>query len=219
MLGTMRSGSLRRSARSAALGSFSVAAVLGLSACGSPAAAPPASSSTSTTSTSTTVASTTSAPPASSSTTTSSTSTSTSTTVAGPKPCDTPQVKVTPSTGQGGAGTLVQRFIVKNVGTVTCTMLGHPDQLNPVHGATSLNISAAPIPAGFSDLGGPGKVMVVTPVRRLCSSSGGATSRQGTARARPPTASPSRLRSPRRSRSSGSACRWAPSAAAPSTTR
>jgi len=106
---------------------------------------------------------------ASSSTTTTVPPTTTST-AAQAMPCTTSQIGVTVSSGQGAAGTLVQRFIVTNNGASPCSMDGEPfvSPYGPqTQGASqveaNLPVSVSPIPSSFGDLGGAGgRILVAT---------------------------------------------------------
>jgi hypothetical protein len=85
-------------------------------------------------------------------------------------PCQTSKTKVTADTQQGAAGTIVQRFKVTNMGSVTCTMDKNPF-ISPYglmpQGNTqveaNLNIAVNPIPANFGQLGAAGGVQSVQP--------------------------------------------------------
>jgi hypothetical protein len=110
------------------------------------------------------------APAVTTSTTTSTTAPppSTTTTAEAAPPCTTSDVTVTSSTGQGAAGTLVQRFLVTNSGSAACSMNGEPfispDGPLPQDGGTvtaDLPLTVSPIPAGFGDLGGAGGQVTV----------------------------------------------------------
>jgi hypothetical protein len=84
------------------------------------------------------------------------------------QPCTTSGVTVTASSGQGAAGTLVQRFVVTNNGAAACTMNGEPFISpygpQPQGGSqveANLPVTVSPIPAGFGDLGGAGGQVAV----------------------------------------------------------
>jgi len=129
-----------------------VASMLVLAGCSSSPASPPPKHPPTTTTSSTT---TTTVPP-------------TTTTLLASQPCPTSQVTVTASTGQGAAGTLVQRFIVTNTGSTPCDMSSYPfiSPYGPLNQGgnqveANLPITVTPIPAGFGDLGGAGGTVVV----------------------------------------------------------
>jgi len=104
----------------------------------------------------------------STSTTTTAPPSATTTTAETAPPCTTSGVNVISSTGQGAAGTLVQRFLVTNSGSAACSMNGEPF-ISPVGPLTqggvsvtaNLPITVSPIPAGFGDLGGAGGQVAV----------------------------------------------------------
>jgi len=108
-------------------------------------------------------------PPAVTTSTTTTAPAPTSTTAAqAAQPCTTSGVTVTASTGQGAAGTLVQRFLVTNNGAAACTMNGapfiSPYGPQPQGGGqveATLPVTVGPIPAGFGDLGGAGGQVTV----------------------------------------------------------
>jgi uncharacterized protein DUF4232 len=85
-------------------------------------------------------------------------------TTAEPKACTVPDVSVKASTGQGAAGTQVQRFIVTNTSPTTCTMRSYPF-ISPfglqAQGKSKVeanfdDIKVGPIPSDFGDLGSAG---------------------------------------------------------------
>jgi hypothetical protein len=85
-------------------------------------------------------------------------------------PCGTSEVSVDPSTSNGAAGTLVQRFIVTNTTSTPCTAQGYPfvSLFGPMAqgGSTveaNLTASQEPIPASFGDLGQSGGVLTLAP--------------------------------------------------------
>lgn len=113
----------------------------------------------------------TTAPPAPKATVTV-TATATTTVAPGlPKPCTGPQVVVTLGTGDGAAGTLVQRFIVKNKSGVTCTMDKYPfispyglvKQGSTKVEANLVDVTVEPIPSTFGVLGAAGGVQTLHP--------------------------------------------------------
>ncbi len=69
-----------------------------------------------------------------------------------PVGCQGSDVKVTKSTNSGAAGTIVQRFIITNTGTLACSMEGNP----VVKVEPSLSVDVKPIPAAFGPLGASG---------------------------------------------------------------
>jgi uncharacterized protein DUF4232 len=87
------------------------------------------------------------------------------------KACTVGEVSVKPSTGQGAAGTQVQRFIVKNTASAPCTMAKYPF-ISPyglvMQGkskveATLVNIKVTPIASDFGDLGAAGGIRTLAP--------------------------------------------------------
>ena len=85
-------------------------------------------------------------------------------------PCLTGNVKVTASGSNGAAGTQVERFLIKNTGSASCTLQSYPGFSiygpMPQGGSTveaNLPLTVQPIPAGFGDLGGPGGLVTLTP--------------------------------------------------------
>ncbi|MFC6599769.1 DUF4232 domain-containing protein [Kitasatospora paranensis] len=75
--------------------------------------------------------------------------------------CVNPMLSVTRSTSDGAAGTMVQRFVLKNTGSVTCSMHGRPTVVPYGSGLPVVAVGA--IPAGFGDLGGSGGTVVLAP--------------------------------------------------------
>lgn len=85
-------------------------------------------------------------------------------------PCQTGDVKVTASNSNGAAGTQVERFLITNAGTHSCTLQSYPGVsiYGPMKqgGSTveaNLSVSVKPIPSGFGDLGGPGGLVTLGP--------------------------------------------------------
>lgn len=78
--------------------------------------------------------------------------------------CVNPWLSVTASTSDGAAGTMVQRFVVKNVSGAACSMNGRPTVVpyGPPAGP-AFAPTVTPIPAGFGDLGGAGGTIVLAP--------------------------------------------------------
>jgi hypothetical protein len=90
-------------------------------------------------------------------------------TPAAAKPCANASLTVAASgDNDGAAGTIVQRFLITNTSSTSCTMEGHPT-ISPfglmTQGTTkaeaNLDIKVDPIPADFGDLGGPGVLRTV----------------------------------------------------------
>jgi hypothetical protein len=150
-----------------------LALAAGLSACSS---SPSSGSSTTSTSAATTTTSpvTTTTSTAATGTTGSTTSTSTSvastttSSSATAAPCATSALAVNASTGQGAAGTQLQRFVVTNEGTSSCSLQGYPyiaplgtveQDGSPVEGAVPVKVE--PIPSDFGDIGGAGGLVVL----------------------------------------------------------
>ncbi|WP_405014738.1 DUF4232 domain-containing protein [Kitasatospora sp. NBC_01539] len=78
--------------------------------------------------------------------------------------CVNPWLTVTASTSDGAAGTMVQRFVVKNVSAAACSMDGRPTFVpyGPP-AAPELPLTVGAIPAGFGDLGQEGGTIVLAP--------------------------------------------------------
>ncbi|GJF30965.1 hypothetical protein KNE206_36650 [Kitasatospora sp. NE20-6] len=78
--------------------------------------------------------------------------------------CVNPWLSVTASTSDGAAGTMVQRFVVKNVSAAACSMDGRPTFVpyGPP-AAPELSLTVGAIPAGFGDLGQDGGTIVLAP--------------------------------------------------------
>lgn len=82
------------------------------------------------------------------------------------KPCTGADLKITVGTGQGAAGTLINRFLVTNTSTSTCTMKGHPGIVPfALSGTakTNIGVDVDPIPANFGDLGQPAALETLAP--------------------------------------------------------
>ena len=85
--------------------------------------------------------------------------------------CTNLHLKVRTSTSEGAAGTLVNRFVVTNMGAHTCSLYGHPgispygkaQQGGSTVEANLPGITVDHIPAGFGDLGGAATHVLVPP--------------------------------------------------------
>lgn len=84
--------------------------------------------------------------------------------------CQTGSVKVTASGSNSGAGTQVERFLVTNAGSSSCTMQKYPGFSiygpMPQGGSTveaNLTLTVQPIPSGFGDIGGSGGLVTLAP--------------------------------------------------------
>ncbi|MEV6205510.1 DUF4232 domain-containing protein [Kitasatospora sp. NPDC051914] len=78
--------------------------------------------------------------------------------------CVNPWLSVTPSTSDGAAGTMVQRFVLTNTSTAPCSLQGRPSvaPYAPT-GQPALAVTVGAIPAGFGNLGGGGSTLLLAP--------------------------------------------------------
>ena len=77
--------------------------------------------------------------------------------------CVNPMLHVTPSLSQGAAGTMVQRFLLKNVWPAACSLQGTPTVTPYRTTGGDLTVDVGSIPNGFGDLGQTGGTIVLQP--------------------------------------------------------